>query len=98
MSEILLTIRAKPNSSRNRVGGTYGGALIVAVTAPAVDGKASIAILALLAKALGVPKSAIRVKSGQRARTKIVAIDLELSRTDELPGRIAALMAEIGAP
>lgn len=98
MSEFLLTIRAKPNSSRNRVGGSYGGALIVAVTAPAVDGKASTAIIGLLAKALDVPKSAIRVKSGQRARTKIMAIDVDSGRVGDLPGRIAALMAEIGAP
>ena len=80
------------------MGGTYGSALIVAVTAPAVDGKASSAIIELLAKALDVPKGAIRVKSGQRSRTKIMAIDLELSRTEELLGRIAGLMAEIGAP
>lgn len=98
MSEFLLEIRAKPNSSRNRVGGSSGEALIVAVTAPAVDGQASQAIIELLAKALGLPKRAIRVKSGQRARTKIVAIDLDLCGKVELPGRIAALMAEIGAP
>lgn len=98
MREILLTIRAKPNSSRNHVGGSYGEALIVAVTAPAVDGRATSAIIELLAKALDVPKSAIRVKSGQRGRTKIMAIDPNLSRMGDLPRRIAALLAETGAP
>lgn len=98
MSDLLLTVRAKPNSSRNRVGGSYGEALVVSVTAPAVDGKASAAIIALLARALDIPKGAITVKSGHRARTKILAIDRNLPQSGELPARIAALMAEIGAP
>ena len=98
MAEFLLTVRAKPSSSRNRVGGAYGEALVVSVTAPAVDGKASKAIIRLLAEALDVPKGAIRIKSGLHARTKIVAIDLQPSRESEVAGQIAALMAKSGAP
>ncbi|HUW77552.1 MAG TPA: DUF167 domain-containing protein [Candidatus Nanopelagicaceae bacterium] len=101
MSELLLTIRAKPNSSRNRVGGSYGGALVVAVTAPAVDGKASAEIIRQLALALGVPKGSLRVKSGERSRTKIVAIELavpERVAQSQLEARISTLLGESGAP
>lgn len=97
VTEFLLTIRAKPNSSRNRVGGAYGQWLIVAVTEPAVEGKASKAIISLLAEVLQVSKSAIRIKSGERARTKIIAIDVELSRVSEITAQIALLMTHNGA-
>jgi uncharacterized protein YggU (UPF0235/DUF167 family) len=75
--------------------------LVVAVTAPAVDGKASEAIIRLLADALDLPKRALRIKTGPRARTKIVAIDLndlEKGLTSTLEVRISALMSENGAP
>jgi uncharacterized protein (TIGR00251 family) len=101
MREFFLTIRAKPNSSKNRVGGSYADALVVSVTAPAVDGKASEAIVALLSAALGVPKRSLRIKSGPQARTKIIAIDvndLEMPQRSALEMRISALLGENGAP
>ena len=97
VTEFLVTIRAKPNSSRNRVGGAYGQSLIVAVTEPAVEGKASKAIIGLLAEVLQVSKSAIRIKSGAHARTKIIAIDVESSRVTEITSQIALLMTQTGA-
>ena len=48
--------------------------LRVRVTAPPVDGRANDALERLLAKALGVPKSAVGVLSGAKARDKIVAV------------------------
>lgn len=41
--QLLIEIRVRPNSSRNKVGGTVGDPprLVVAVQAPAVDGKAN---------------------------------------------------------
>ena len=87
-----MSVRAKPNSARNRVGGSYGQSLIVAVTDPAVEGKASKAILGLLSEVLDVPKSAFRIKSGEHARTKIIAIDVETSRVAQITVQIALLM------
>jgi len=50
---LLIEIRVRPNSSRNKVGGIAGDPprLIVAVQAPAVDGKANEAVIKELAKA-----------------------------------------------
>jgi len=49
--------------------------LRVRVTAPPAQGRANAALERLLANALGVPPSAVRVVSGERAREKTVAIE-----------------------
>jgi uncharacterized protein YggU (UPF0235/DUF167 family) len=48
--------------------------LRVRVSAVPDKGKANASVVALLARALGVPKSAIRVASGETARLKTVAV------------------------
>ncbi|MBL8929718.1 MAG: DUF167 domain-containing protein [Kineosporiaceae bacterium] len=72
-----LTIRVRPGSSRTRVGGRREDALVVAVTAPAVDGRATRAALDAVAQAFGVRPRAVHLVSGDRSRTKIVDIDGE---------------------
>jgi uncharacterized protein len=67
--------RVKPGSARPGVGGEHAGALVVAVSARAVDGKATEAALAAVAGAFGVRRSAVRLVSGAASRTKIVDID-----------------------
>jgi hypothetical protein len=69
-------VRAKPGASRARVGGGYGpeNRLIVAVSAPAVDGRANDAVLRALAAALGLRPSRLRLVGGERSRDKVVAI------------------------
>jgi uncharacterized protein YggU (UPF0235/DUF167 family) len=48
--------------------------LKVRVAAPPVEGAANAALLALLAKTLGVPKSSLSIASGAGARLKLVEI------------------------
>jgi uncharacterized protein YggU (UPF0235/DUF167 family) len=71
-----LTVRVKPGSSRTAVGGRFGDAeppvLLVAVAAPAADGRANEALLAALAAAFGLRRSAVRLVSGATSRTKVV--------------------------
>ena len=68
-------IRAKPRSSRSTIVGIAGdGALEVALKAPPVDGAANAELVKVLAKALGVRKSALRLRSGQSGRNKCVEI------------------------
>jgi hypothetical protein len=49
--------------------------LRVRVAAPPVDGAANRALTALLADVLGVPGGAVRIASGETARTKVVEVD-----------------------
>ena len=93
---IRITVRAKPGASRNRVGGSYGpdDALVVAVTARAVDGKANDAVVRAVADALGCRAADVSIASGHTARTKI--LDVVVSAADEprVRDRLAALLAE----
>ncbi|MEV4755523.1 DUF167 domain-containing protein [Micromonospora sp. NPDC049559] len=68
-------VRVKPGSSRDRVGGRYDGpygpALVISVTAPAVDGRATEAARRALAEALAVRPAAVALRSGAASRDKL---------------------------
>jgi len=74
------------------VGGRHGdtGAIIVAVTARAVDGKATEAALRAIAAAFGVRRDAVTLVAGATSRDKVVDIDGEAT---ELARRRAALLS-----
>ena len=72
-------MRLTPRASRAGVEGVRLDAagqayLQVRVTAPAEGGKANAALVKLLAKAWGMPKSDLTIVSGARERRKIVAV------------------------
>ncbi|MBI3685745.1 MAG: DUF167 domain-containing protein [Actinobacteria bacterium] len=94
-------IRVRPAASRPAVGGAYDGprgrALVVAVAAPAVDGRATEAALRALAAALGVPRRCLRLVLGAGSRDKLVAVDLETS-TVESAAYAADRLAELLGP
>ena len=79
MTALRFAVRVKPNARRAAVGGhrdgPLGPALIVAVAAPAVDGKANAAVLKALAAALDVRASQLRIVSGERGRDKTIELD-----------------------
>ena len=70
------TIRVRANASNNTVGGTAGDPprLVVAVQAPAVDGKANSAILKELAKAFGLRSRDFTILSGEISRDKRIQV------------------------
>jgi hypothetical protein len=78
---LLIEIRVRPNSSRNKVGGIAGDPprLIVAVQAPAVDGKANEAVIKELAKAFDCRARDFTIVFGELGRDKrlLVQGDLE---------------------
>ena len=74
-----LHLRVTPNAGADRIEGVEqrdDGTSILRLRVAAVPdkGRANAAVIALLGKALGVPKSAIAVTSGETARLKTVAI------------------------
>lgn len=76
MDAMRFAVRVKPGARRDAVGGQWdgalGAALIVAVRAPAVDGKANAALLRTLAAALSVRARDLDVVTGQRSRDKLI--------------------------
>lgn len=75
-----LAVRVTPKGGRDAADGWATGPdgkpyLKLRVSAPPADGAANAAVTAFLAKALKVPKSAVRIASGEAARLKIVEID-----------------------
>jgi uncharacterized protein (TIGR00251 family) len=67
-------IKAQPRASRNQIVGWLGEALKVRIRAPAVGGRANIALCALLADKLGLPRSAVTVVLGEASRQKLIQI------------------------
>ena len=68
-------LRVSPRASRDALVGVHAGALKLSLTAAPVDGAANEAVIALLATALDVPKRAVRIVRGARARKKLVCIE-----------------------
>jgi len=73
-SGVLLAVRVQPRASRDEVAGAIEGALKIRLCAPAVDNRANEALTEFLAALLRVPKSSVRILSGERGRTKRVEI------------------------
>ena len=70
----MLEVRVQPRAKRNELIVRDSG-LFVRVTAPPAEGRANAAVCALLAKALGLPKRAVRVQRGASSRDKVVSIE-----------------------
>jgi uncharacterized protein len=72
--EVIFQARVQPRASRDEVAGVMDGAIKVRLQAPAVEGRANEALCEYLAGLLKRPKSAVRILSGERSRTKRIAI------------------------
>ena len=76
---VTLRLRVTPNAGRDAIDGVETRAdgeavLRLRVRAVAEKGRANATVLALLAKALGVPKSRVTLLAGATARLKTVAV------------------------
>ena len=72
--EVIFTVRVQPRASRDGIDGVREGALRVRLTAPPVEGEANAALVRFLAGRLHLPKSAVRILSGERGRVKRIAV------------------------
>lgn len=70
----IIQVKVLPRSSQNRIVGKEEGIFKVKLTAPPVDGKANKALIAFLAKRLGVARQDIEIISGERSRKKSIRI------------------------
>ncbi|MDD2668655.1 MULTISPECIES: DUF167 family protein [Zoogloea] len=71
---VILTLHIQPGAKKTEITGLHGEALKIRLAAPPVDGKANAALIAFLAKACGVSKSAVELVSGDTCRAKRVRV------------------------
>ena len=73
--DCVIPVRVIPRSPRSAVDGSRGGAWLVRLRTPPVDGAANAELIEVLAHALGVPRRAVTIVSGERSRAKRVRIE-----------------------
>ncbi|MBI4538603.1 MAG: DUF167 domain-containing protein [Gemmatimonadetes bacterium] len=71
---IEFAVHAQPRAGRSEIAGEHDGRLRVRLAAPPVRGAANQELIRVLAKALGVPRSAVEIARGRSARTKTVRV------------------------
>jgi uncharacterized protein len=75
-----LAVKLTPGAASDRIDGWDADAegrpvLKVRVRARPIEGEANEALVRLLAKALGLPRSAVAIQRGGQSRTKILVIE-----------------------
>ena len=70
----IFSVRVQPRASKEELAGELNGALKVRLQAPAVENRANDALIEFLAQLLKTPRSAVRILSGDRSRTKRIEI------------------------
>jgi hypothetical protein len=68
------SVRVIPRARKTQCAGVRGESLLVRLAAAPVEGAANDALIEFFAGALGVPRRAVRILSGERNREKRVAI------------------------
>jgi len=71
---VTFAVRVVPRASKNEIVGIHGDALKIRVTAPPVEGRANEALIAFLAKRLGVRKSQVEIVAGTTSRRKMIRV------------------------
>ncbi|OIO61007.1 MAG: YggU family protein [Alphaproteobacteria bacterium CG_4_10_14_0_2_um_filter_63_37] len=72
---VTLVVHAQPGAKRTELAGLHGEAVKIRVASPPVDGKANAALIAFLAKLLGVRKGDVIQTAGQTSREKRFRIE-----------------------
>jgi uncharacterized protein len=71
---LTFSVRVTPRSSASSIVGEGGGALLVRVTAAPAEGAANAAVIRVLAKALDIAPSDVRIERGATSRTKVLSV------------------------
>jgi len=82
--DLILRVKVQPKASKDELCNILGSSLKIRLTAPPVDGKANKHLIAFLAKTFNVPKSDVKLISGESSREKRLLI--------QSPGQLPAMI------
>ncbi|PIZ04437.1 MAG: YggU family protein [Gammaproteobacteria bacterium CG_4_10_14_0_8_um_filter_38_16] len=82
MDQLLITVYLQTGSKKTEVSGIHGGHIKIKVNSPPVDGKANEALILFLSKFLDIPKSKIKIVSGEKSRIKKISIETLMNKTE----------------
>jgi uncharacterized protein len=71
---VLIDVRVIPRAKRSGVDGERGGAVLVRLQSPPLDGAANSELVDVLAAALGVTRRVVTIVAGERSRQKRVKV------------------------
>ena len=71
---VILTVHVQPDSSRTECVGLHGNAVKIRVAARPVDGAANEELIRFIAERCSIPRSHIRIQSGESARQKRLSV------------------------
>lgn len=71
-----LEVHVQPGAAQSGVAGLHGDALKVRIQARAVDGAANAALTEYLARRLGLPRTGVTIRRGEKSRRKAVLVAL----------------------
>jgi uncharacterized protein (TIGR00251 family) len=87
MAHARIAVHVTPRSGRAELCGWSANELSVRVTVPPDAGRANAAVSVLIAKAAGVPKTAVRVLRGETSRHKVLEVEgIDQAALDSLLG------------
>jgi uncharacterized protein YggU (UPF0235/DUF167 family) len=90
---VSLSVRVIPRAGVTKIGGIRDGRLLLRLAAAPVDGAANEALIAFLAKSLGIPARNITVAAGQQDRNKRIV--LSGASVERVSQRLAALLTAV---
>jgi len=75
VSTTIIRVRVKPNSRSSLLRQSADGSWVAHVKAPAIEGRANLELIALIAEQFHCVKAAVSIKSGASGRMKAVRIE-----------------------
>lgn len=72
--QVIVAIYVQPGATKTEWVGMHGNAVKIRLQAPPVDGRANACLIEFVAKWAEVPKTAVKILSGDNARHKRIAV------------------------
>jgi uncharacterized protein (TIGR00251 family) len=79
-----INIYVQPGAKKSGYAGEYDGKVKLKVSAPPVEGAANEEVVRFFSKLLKVPRSSVRIVSGELSRHKTVEVDAEMDEAEVL--------------